>query len=289
MQFRQSPQRTCPVVFIAEEFRARDQLELTLQNCACYFGLSLSPAAVRVVKLPAFFLLQSGAPTETADAAGLVPGSIFDLLMQSGPVGLLVLALLLAASVFSWAIIYVKWRRFGRLREQGEKFLSAFRKARTMADFNVLLDNFPAHPLKSVFEAGFHEAMAQSRDGAGPIKNPTSVTRALQIASAQQLSEMEENLSWLATVGAVSPFVGLFGTVWGIMGAFIGLGTAGAASIRAVGPGIAEALIATAAGLFVAIPAVIAYNQFLGRVREMGVRLDNFSLEFLNAVDRSGA
>lgn len=209
--------------------------------------------------------------------------------MQAGPVAKLVLLILLAASVFSWAIIYVKWQRFRALRAQGDKFLAAFRKARTMADFNVLLDNFPPHPLKAVFEAGFHEAMAQSRDGAGPVKNPASVTRALQIASAQQLSELEQNLNWLATAGAVTPFIGLFGTVWGIMGAFIGLGSAGAASIRAVGPGIAEALIATAAGLFVAIPAVIAYNQFLGRVREMGVRLDNFSLEFLNAVDRNGA
>jgi biopolymer transport protein TolQ len=241
------------------------------------------------VNFLALLLFQTDVPVEAAEAAAPAYGSVLDLLLQSGPVAKLVLLVLLAASVFSWAIIYVKWQRFRALREQGEKFLSAFRKARTMADFNVLLDNFPAHPLKSVFEAGFHEAMAQSKDGAGPIKNPVSVTRALQIASAQQLSELEQNLNWLATAGAVTPFIGLFGTVWGIMGAFIGLGAAGAASIRAVGPGIAEALIATAAGLFVAIPAVIAYNQFLGRVREMGVRLDNFSLEFLNAVDRSGS
>ena len=214
---------------------------------------------------------------------------MFDLLAQAGPVAKLVLLLLLVASVFSWAIIYVKWRRFSKLRAQGDQFLAAFRKARTMADFNVLLGNFPAHPLKAVFEAGFHEAMAQSKASGGPVHNMVSVTRALQIASAQQLSELEQNLSWLATTGAVTPFIGLFGTVWGIMGAFLGLGSAGAASIRAVGPGIAEALITTAAGLFVAIPAVIAYNQFLNRVREMGVRLDNFSLEFLNAVDRSAA
>jgi biopolymer transport protein TolQ len=107
----------------------------------------------------------------------------------------------------------------------------------------------------------------------------------LQIASSQQVSELEQNLNWLATTGAISPFVGLFGTVWGIMDAFLGLGS-GAASLRAVGPGIAEALIATAAGLFVAIPAVIAYNQFLNKVRETGVRLDNFSLEFLNVAER---
>lgn len=233
-----------------------------------------------------FFFLQTEIPSE---AAAPIQGSVFDLLVQTGPVAKFVLLVLLGFSVLSWAIIYVKWQRFGSLRTQGEKFLSAFRKARTMADFNVLLDNFPPHPLKAVFEAGFHEAMSQSKDTGGPVRNPASVTRALQIAAAQQLSELEQNLNWLATAGAVAPFVGLFGTVWGIMGAFLGLGNAGAASIRAVGPGIAEALITTAAGLFVAVPAVIAYNQFLNRVREMGVRLDNFSLEFLNAVDRSGS
>jgi biopolymer transport protein TolQ len=117
------------------------------------------------------------------------------------------------------------------------------------------------------------------------VHNPAAVSRALQISSAQQLSELEENLNWLATTGAITPFIGLFGTVWGIMDAFLGLG-AGAASLRAVGPGIAEALVATAAGLFVAVPAVIAYNQFLNRVREMGTRMDSFSLEFLNVAER---
>jgi biopolymer transport protein TolQ len=240
---------------------------------------------VHVLNLIALFLLQAEAPTQTSAP---IQGTIFDLLAQAGPVAKGVLLILLASSVFSWAIIFVKWQRFSKLRKQGDKFLAAFRRARTMADFNTLLDNFPAHPLKAVFEGGFQEAMAQSKDTGGPVRNTASVTRALQIASAQQLSDLEQNINWLATAGAVTPFIGLFGTVWGIMGAFLGLGNAGAASIRAVGPGIAEALITTAAGLFVAIPAVIAYNQFLNRVREIGVRLDNFSLEFLNAVDRSG-
>lgn len=219
----------------------------------------------------------------------MIQGNVLDLLAQTGPVAKLVLLLLLGFSILSWAIIYVKWKRFKKLREQGEQFLGAFRKARTMADFNMLLNSSAPHPLKSVFEAGYQEALAQSKEGSGPVRNPAAVTRALQIASAQQLSELEQNLNWLATTGAVTPFIGLFGTVWGIMGAFLGLGAAGVASLRAVGPGIAEALITTAAGLFVAIPAVIAYNQFLIRVREMGVRLDNFALEFLNAVDRTGS
>ena len=212
-------------------------------------------------------------------------GSVADLLAQTGPVAKFVLLLLLGFSILSWAIIYIKWRRFKKLREQGDVLLRAFRKARKLSEFNVLLENFPPHPLKVLFEAGYREIYAQVGNPGGPVRNAAALTRALQIASTQQLSEMEQNLNWLATTGSVAPFIGLFGTVWGIMNAFLGLGS-GAASLRAVGPGIAEALIATAAGLFVAIPAVIAYNQFLSRVRELGARMDNFSLEFLNAAER---
>lgn len=212
-------------------------------------------------------------------------GSVLDLLVQTGPVAKLVLLLLLGFSILSWAIIYTKWRRFKRLRIQSEQFVRAFRKSHRLSDFNIAVENFPPHPMKAVFEAGYREVCAQVGNPGGPVHNPAAVTRALQIASSQQVSELEQNLNWLATTGAISPFVGLFGTVWGIMDAFLGLGS-GAASLRAVGPGIAEALIATAAGLFVAIPAVIAYNQFLSKVRETGVRLDNFSLEFLNSAER---
>src|SRR6185436_3110420 len=156
---------------------------------------------------------------------------------------------------FSWAIIYSKWNRFKQLRAQSDQFLRAFRKARKLSDFHIAVENFPPHPLKAIFEAGYEEVCAQVGNPGGPIHNATSVTRAMQIASSQQLSELEQNVSWLATTGSVAPFVGLFGTVWGIMDAFLGLGSAGAASLRAVGPGIAEALITTAAGLFVAVPA----------------------------------
>ncbi len=228
---------------------------------------------------------------ETMTAIALIfqselQGSFTDLLVQTGPVAKFVLLLLLGFSILSWAIIYVKWRRFKKLREQGDAFLRAFRKTRRLSEFYVVLEKFPSHPLKSLFEAGYREVCDQVGNPGGPIRNGSALTRALQIASTQQLSEMEQNLSWLATTGAVAPFIGLFGTVWGIMDAFLGLGSSGAASLRAVGPGIAEALITTAAGLFVAIPAVIAYNQFLSRVRELGARMDNFSLEFLNAAER---
>ena len=213
-------------------------------------------------------------------------GSVIDLVLQTGPVAKFILVLLLAFSILSWAIIYVKWRRFKQLRAQGDLFLRAFRNAHRLADFHIAIENFPAHPLKAMFKAGYQELSPQVGNPSGAVRNPTAVTRALQIASTQQLSALEQNLNWLATTGSVAPFVGLFGTVWGIMDAFLGLGSSGAASLRAVGPGIAEALITTAAGLFVAIPAVIAYNQFLSQVRELGARMDNFSLEFLNAAER---
>src|SRR5204862_2680243 len=120
----------------------------------------------------------------------------------------------------------------------------------------------------------------------GLIRSPLAIQRAMQIAASEELTRFERNLPWLAITGAVTPFVGLFGTVWGIIDAFHGLGTAGAATLRAVAPGISEALITTAAGLFTAIPAVIAYNHFNHDIREFGARIDEFSLEMLNAVER---
>lgn len=212
---------------------------------------------------------------------------VTSLIAQTGLVAKIVLLILLGFSIFSWAIIYTKWRRFQQLRAQGEQFLGAFHRARKLSELNVVIENFPPHPLRAIFEAGYRELSAQVGNPGGPVKNPKALERALQIASSEQLSVLEQNLNWLATTGSVTPFIGLFGTVWGIMDAFLGLGSAGAASLRAVGPGIAEALIATAAGLFAAIPAVIAYNHFLSRVREFGKGMDNFSLEFLNAAERN--
>ena len=213
--------------------------------------------------------------------------SILNLIEQTGVVARIVLIILLCFSIFSWAVMYVKWKRFKELRLHGDRFLSAFRRARKLSELNVVLESFPPHPLKAVFEAGYQEVVRQVGNPGGPVRNPNSLTRSLQIASSQQLSELEQDLNWLATTGSITPFIGLFGTVWGIMDAFVGLGSAGAASLRVVGPGIAEALVATAAGLFVAVPAVIGYNHFLGKVREVATGLDTFSLEFLNAAERN--
>jgi biopolymer transport protein TolQ len=208
-----------------------------------------------------------------------VGGEIVSLVEETGLVAKIVLIVLLFFSVLSWAIILAKWSSLRRARAQSGRFLRAFRKAQRLQDVSSVSEQFKPSPLVAVFENGFQEF----RRG----QNLTAVQRATQIASSEELSRLERRLPWLATTGAVSPFIGLFGTVWGIIDAFQGLGNVGAATLRAVAPGIAEALITTAAGLLAAIPAVIAYNQFTQHMREFGARMDDFSLELLNVLERA--
>src|SRR5437879_11433848 len=219
----------------------------------------------------------------------VVGGEIVDLVGQTGVVAKFVLLLLLAFSLVSWAIILSKWSLLTRARVQSGRFVRAFRKAQRLQDVGAVAEQFRPSPLVGVFEGGFEEYRRQGGVSGGAIRSPLAVQRAMQIANSEELSRFERNLPWLAITGAVTPFVGLFGTVWGIIDAFHGLGTAGAATLRAVAPGISEALITTAAGLFAAIPAVIAYNQFTHNMREFGARMDDFSMEFLNVLERGAA
>jgi biopolymer transport protein TolQ len=212
-----------------------------------------------------------------------VGGEIADMISASGPVAKLVLLVLLLASLFSWAVIVSKWSVFRRARVQSGRFLRAFRKAPRFQDMAAVAEQFKPSPLVNVFEGVVDELRKQ---GAAGVRNVPSVQRAAQIASSEELSRFERRLPWLATTGNVTPFIGLFGTVWGIIDAFHGLGTASAASLRAVAPGISEALITTAAGLFAAIPAVIAYNYFVNEIRQFGARMDDFTLELVNMVER---
>ncbi len=216
-----------------------------------------------------------------------IGGEIVNLILQSGMVARVVLLILLGFSVLSWAIILSKWGHFGRARRQSGRFMRAFRKVVRLQDFSAVSDQFRPSPLVGVFEGGWQEVRRQGANPHGTVRNLTAVQRATQIAASEELTRMERSLPWLAITGAVTPFIGLFGTVWGIIDAFHGLGTAGAATLRAVAPGISEALITTAAGLAAAIPAVIAYNLFQNSIREFGARLDDFALEFLNAVERT--
>jgi len=212
----------------------------------------------------------------------LVGGEIVDLVGETGPVAKVVLLLLLCFSVLSWAIILSKWSLLRRARVQSGRFVRAFRKAQRLQDVAMVAEQFKPSPLVGVFTGGFTEFRRQN----GNVSNLTAIQRAMQIAASEELTRFERNLSWLAITGAVTPFVGLFGTVWGIIDAFHGLGTAGAATLRAVAPGISEALITTAAGLVAAIPAVIAYNLIGSSIREFAARGDDFALEMLNTVER---
>lgn len=220
--------------------------------------------------------------------AAIVGGEVVDMISNTGAVAKLVLLLLLVFSLVSWAIILTKWNLLRRARSQSGRFVRAFRKAQRLQDIAAVADQFRPSPLVGVFEGGFEEFKRQAAIS-GTLRNLTAVQRGMQIGASEEITRLERNLPWLAITAAVTPFVGLFGTVWGIIDAFQGLGTAGAATLRAVAPGISEALITTAAGLAAAIPAVIAYNLIGASIREFASRSDDFALEVLNAVENSQA
>ena len=217
-------------------------------------------------------------------------GEVWQLLTNTGPVARLVLLVLLGFSILSWAIILHKVRLFRTAHRESEEFLKVFRQSKKLSEIRAFCRSLKVSPLPEVFQAGYREIETQASMTENPgkprIRSLEAVRRALQIGASTELGRLEQWLVWLATTGGVTPFVGLFGTVWGIIDAFHGLATAGTASLHSVAPGIAEALITTAAGLFTAIPAVIAYNIFLQRIKEFGTQMDDFTLEFLNMTER---
>jgi biopolymer transport protein TolQ len=235
------------------------------------------------VSLIAFFLFQAdadaGAPPAVDNGS-----AILEMLRNSGPVAIAVLAILLIASLWSWAIILGKWGSFRRATAQSKRFLRAFRKATRLQEIATVSEQFKPSPLVNVFDE-VYETYRRQTGGYGPPRNITALERAALTASSESLTAMENRLTWLATIGAISPFIGLFGTIMGIVDAFHGLGTAGAATLRAVAPGVSEALITTAAGLVVAVPAVVAYNQFTARCRDFAARNDDFARELLNSME----
>jgi len=215
---------------------------------------------------------------------------IGNILTQTGWVARGVLLLLLLFSIVSWAMILQKLGMFGRIRRESDQFLRIFRATRGVANPQALAN--AGSPFASVYAAGYRELQSQVGGATGnphppKLKSLSAVTVNMQLASADEVRRAEKGMSWLATTGSVSPFIGLFGTVWGIIDAFSGLGSAGAASLRAVAPGIAEALVTTAAGLAAAIPAVIFYNQFLQNIRDLAQRLDTFALEVTAQIEKT--
>jgi len=210
------------------------------------------------------------------------PGEeIVGMISNSGWVAKGVLVILGIASLISWGVIYSKWRHLKRARAQSGRFLRAFRKTKRLSEMAAVSEQFKPSPLVAVLDGAVMELKRQNN-----TINTVAVQRAMQIASSEELTLLESRVNMLATIGAVSPFIGLFGTVWGIIDAFHGLGTAGAATLRAVAPGISEALVTTAFGLFAALPAVVAYNSFNQTLREFAARMDDFALEMLNTLDR---
>jgi biopolymer transport protein TolQ len=208
------------------------------------------------------------------------------LLEQTSGLARVVLGILLALSVLSWALILQKWFQLSGLDRKSTKFLQTFRTGAGLPNPKTLRASSSGTPLIPVYDAGYAELAAQL-DGAASRKprNPSAIGVEMHVAASDEIRRLERGMSTLATIASVSPFIGLFGTVWGVMDAFTGLGDAGTASLRAVAPGIAEALVTTAAGLGAAIPALIAYNHYLQSIRATAARMDHFAAEFVARVE----
>ena len=242
--------------------------------------------------IPGLALLQS----TTAFSSGIT-----GYFKNVGPVGAVVLAILVLFSLMSWAIIIYKGASLRRAHSQSDTFLQVFRKSSKFSEVNSVCAQLKASPLVGVFQAGYMEVNQQVRgqgakqegkekDAAGPkptVRSLDALSRALARAATVESTRIERRLSFLATTATVTPFIGLFGTVWGIMSAFADIGRMGSANLAVVAPGISEALITTAMGLLAAIPAAVFYNFFSSRIRVLGSMLDDFAMEFLNMVERN--
>ena len=218
--------------------------------------------------------------------AFLLQTDLWDMVQHTGPAGKVVLVILVCFSVSSWTFIFSKLSALRGARQSNARFLRAFRKSSGMEAVMVASEQFRPSPLVAVFDFGYEELERQVKSR-GSIVNRTALERTLQLGVNEELAKLERNMSWLATTASVTPFIGLLGTVLGIIRAFEDLSQMGSTSIKAIGPGIAEALITTAVGLFAAIPAAVFYNYFGHVIRDIGARMDDFAMEFLNMADRS--
>jgi biopolymer transport protein TolQ len=233
------------------------------------------------------FLAQIGEPT----APGLI-----QMFLHSGPMAWLVAALLIGMSLVSWAIIIAKFLHLRRATTQTEDFLDIFRRSQRFSEVASQAEHLQASPLVGLFRAGYVEidaqVKAQGRDGTSGqksyhITSLTALERSLRRAANLETNHLTRGTGFLATTAAAAPFIGLFGTVWGIMQAFQDIGLTGSTSLVAVAPGIAEALINTALGLIAAIPALMGYNYFASRLRELRTQMTDFILEFMNLAERN--
>ena len=227
------------------------------------------------------------------DIGGNFHGSLLGMVWDAGWMVQFVLLILLIFSIVSWTIIFLKFRSYRRIQKENEAFESDYARSSKLSDLLPAAKKYPYSTTAEVFRAGYAELMKVSRpskesSGADdmPLSSVDNVQRALSRASNTEMTKLESALGFLATTGSASPFIGLFGTVWGIMETFKSIGARGSATLAVVAPGISEALIATAAGLAAAIPAVIFYNYFLNRSKSMVQDMDNFADELLNIIER---
>ena len=240
-------------------------------------------------------LLQAADAEEAVEAAEAVEealpdvfgqDSLLGLLAAAGPVAQAVFITLLLFSVVCWAVAWSKYRLISSTGRNNANFLSAFREAKQLVELSTAGERFRPSSIVTVFEFGYKE-VARQVNKYGKLTNSGALERSLQLGAGEEAVRLRQNIGWLATTASATPFIGLLGTVWGILQAFRGLGQAGGATLRAVAPGIADALIATAFGLFAAIPALIFYNYFSNRIREIVAGMDNFSIEFFNMAERN--
>ncbi len=227
--------------------------------------------------------------------------TIVGLVARSSPISKVVLLILALFSIVSWSIILYKLWTFRRSERQTGSFLDVFRRSNKFSEVQAVCRSLTDSPLVGLFQAGYAELTAQLRtndEGAGgsnpratatrpTLKSLAAVDRALMRASLVEVNKLERRIPFLATTASITPFIGLFGTVWGIMTAFEGIGQTGSTNLGVVAPGIAEALVATAAGLFAAIPAVYFYNHLTQRVKVFASEMDDFAMEFLNIAERN--
>jgi biopolymer transport protein TolQ len=219
----------------------------------------------------------------------VVQTGVLDLISQSGFVAKMVLLVLLGASVMSWAIIVMKYRILKAAADENTRFLNVFWHGKSIEEIFSKTERYQRSPVASVFKSGVKELKKLSGGEIKPLESSgvDNVSRALVRASTAEVAGLERHVSWLATVASAAPFIGLFGTVWGIMNSFQSIGATGAANLAIVAPGISEALITTATGIGAAIPAVIAYNSFANSIKRLAVDMDCFAQDFLNIVQRS--
>jgi biopolymer transport protein TolQ len=217
----------------------------------------------------------------------VAPGlDVWSLVLSAGPMIKFVLLALAVFSIASWGIMAERYRRFRRAEEQSQDFLERFHVGGGLAAIQDDTKELKWSPIADIYRSGFREISLNPATEGGSLRGESleAVDRVLRKNASVQLAELERSLGFLATTASATPFIGLFGTVWGIMNAFRGIGVSGTASLAAYAPGIAEALVATAAGLAAAIPAVIGYNHFLGRLRGMDLLIDEFIADFIHRI-----